>query len=272
VEADPITGLWKESLTSLEQHATRALSWIEDSIIESDPLKSLLFSFFALEAMLGDSSEGLKSNGLAYRRALLSHATRGSFPNPDQVYLLYDRVRSAAVHGEEAPPVSERDQGAFLWDVREALDEYLELAAREGFETRRRLLGYLRVHPDRAQLDEWLADFGDRGWTRFLSKGEPLEDPEAAEVAKALSHPMRLRYLRSLRKLGRGGILSPSEYARDSGEPLRNVAYHVKALATAGVLEIGETVPHRGSREHRYSLSGPRASVAVAAMRALAKT
>jgi hypothetical protein len=169
---DPIAKLADEPRTNLERHAGLALSWIEDAIMEGDSLKSLLFSFFALEAMLGDRSEGLKAHGLAYRRALLSHATRGSFPDPDQVYLLYDKVRSAAVHGEQPPPVAERDHGAFLWDVREALGEYLELAAQEGFETRRRLLAYLKDLPERGQLDDWLAEFGDDGWARFL----PAED------------------------------------------------------------------------------------------------
>jgi DNA-binding transcriptional ArsR family regulator len=268
--ASPVAGLARDPTNDLERHAARAMAWIEDSMIDGDRLRSLLFSFFALEAMLGDSSEGLKGNGLAYRRALLSHATRGSFPDPDQVYLLYDRVRSAAVHGEEPPPVSERDQETFVRDVKDALGEYLDLASRESFETRRRLLRYLREHPERAELDEWLAEFGDRGWSRFLSADQPLEDQEAAEVAKALSHPLRLGFLRALGALGRDGVLSPSEYARESGEALGNVSYHAKVLATAGVLDIGETVPRRGAGERRYSLSGPRATVAMALLRGLA--
>lgn len=138
-------------------------------MIEADPLKSLLFLFFALEAMLGDRSEGLKAHGLAYRRTLLSLATKESFTDPSRAYLLYDEVRSAAVHGEEAPPVSDDVWRALLWDVRLALNEYLELAARDGFQTRRRVLRYLRGHPDRPRLDDWLLEFDEVIWKEFLS-------------------------------------------------------------------------------------------------------
>jgi DNA-binding transcriptional ArsR family regulator len=241
-------------------------------MIDGDPVNSLLFSFFALEAMLGNSAEGLKAHGLGYRRALLGRATRGSFPDPDSVYLLYDRVRSAAVHGEELPEVSEGDRDAFNADVRAALDEYLELAEKEEFETRKRLLRHLGELPEKSELDEWLIEFGDKTWARFLSREEPTEDRQAAEIARALGHPLRIGYLRALRELGPEGMLSPSEHARESGEPLGNVAYHVKALREAGVLEIGENVARRGAREHRYSLSGPRAKVTAAAMRELANT
>lgn len=267
--ASPVAALASVPSNDLERHAARAMAWIEDSMIDGDGLRSLLFSFFALEAMLGDSSEGLKGNGLAYRRALLSHAIRGSFPDPDQVYLLYDRVRSAAVHGEEPPPVSKRDQETFVRDVKEALAEYLDLAAKERFKMRRRLLRYLREHPERAQLDEWLAEFGDRGWARFLSANQPLDDRETAEIAKTLGHPVRLGFLRTLAELGRDGTLSASEYARESGTAPGKVSHHAKALATASVLEI---VPLDGAREYRYSLSGPRGRLAVSAMKALAKT
>ena len=64
--------------------------------------------------------------------------------------------------------------------------------------------------------------------------------------------------------------LSPSEYARDFGEPLGNVSYHVKALREAGVLEVAAQVPRRGAMEHRYSFTGPRAGVALAVMDLLA--
>ncbi len=94
-----------------------------------------------------------------------------------------------------------------------------------------------------------------------------MDDRAAAEVAKALSHPLRLAILREIRDVRK---LSPSEYARDSGEPLGNVSYHVKALERAGVLEVVETAHRRGALEHYYALGGPRAGIALGTMDMLA--
>jgi hypothetical protein len=172
VRSRPVSVLARGPRNNLEHHATRALAWIEDSMIESDRVKSLLFLFFALEAMLGTRSERLKAHGLAYRRALLSFAVRENFADPNRAYLLYDQVRSAAVHGEEVPAVSEDVQQAFAWDVRLALGEYLQLAEQEGFETRRALLAYLREHPDRERLAAWLMETDDLAWGRFFGQRE----------------------------------------------------------------------------------------------------
>jgi DNA-binding transcriptional ArsR family regulator len=95
-----------------------------------------------------------------------------------------------------------------------------------------------------------------------------MDDARAAEITKALSHPLRLRYLRALAKRRE---LSPSEFAGDIGEPLGNVSYHVKALFVADVLEVSSLVPRRGAVEHRYSLTGKNARVAKRVMNLLAK-
>ena len=71
-------------------------------------LEELLYLFFALEAMLGDKSEGLKAPALAVRRAIRGLVTRDGFIHPARTYLLYDEVRSAAVHGEEPPEIGQR--------------------------------------------------------------------------------------------------------------------------------------------------------------------
>lgn len=94
-----------------------------------------------------------------------------------------------------------------------------------------------------------------------------MDHEAAAEIAKSLSHPLRLDYLRALRERSE---LSPSEFARDSDEPLGNVSYHVKALYEAGVLEVSSMVPRRGAMEHRYSFTGPRAGVTLAVIDLLA--
>jgi DNA-binding transcriptional ArsR family regulator len=87
-----------------------------------------------------------------------------------------------------------------------------------------------------------------------------MDDREAAAVGKALSHPLRLAILREVRDQRQ---LSPSAYARQSGEPLGNVSYHVTALREAGVLEVTDTAKRRGALEHFYSLTGPRAGIAL---------
>jgi hypothetical protein len=57
--------------------------------------------------------------------------------------------------------------------------------------------------------------------------------------------------------------LSPSEYARESREPLGNVSYHVGALRRAGVLEVVDTAKRRGALEHYYSMTGPKAGAVI---------
>jgi hypothetical protein len=74
-------------------------------MLATAPIDRLSYLFFALESLLGDTGEG--------------------FTHPSTTYWLYEKVRSAAVHGSEPPDVSEKDIGIFAWDVRKALDEYL---------------------------------------------------------------------------------------------------------------------------------------------------
>jgi DNA-binding transcriptional ArsR family regulator len=94
-----------------------------------------------------------------------------------------------------------------------------------------------------------------------------MDDLAAATLTKALGHPIRIEFLRALN--GRRE-LSPSEFARDTGEALGNVAYHVKALHEAEIVEVASKVPRRGALEHRYALSGPHAGAAMAVVDLLA--
>jgi DNA-binding transcriptional ArsR family regulator len=90
-----------------------------------------------------------------------------------------------------------------------------------------------------------------------------MDDHQAAEVAKALSHPLRIAFLRELRDRRK---LSPTEYARESGEPLGSISYHVSALRKAGVLEVTDTAKRRGALEHFYSFTGPKAGIVLGVM------
>jgi len=95
-----------------------------------------------------------------------------------------------------------------------------------------------------------------------------MNDANAAEVAKALSHPLRIELVRAMRD---ERVLSPGGYSRESGEPLGNVSYHVKALLEAEVITTAELVPRRGAVEHFYSLNGRRAKAALGLLDRMAR-
>lgn len=90
-----------------------------------------------------------------------------------------------------------------------------------------------------------------------------MNDGQAADIAKALSHPLRFELLRNLRECK---DLSPVEYARESSESLGNVSYHFSVLAKAEVISQTGSVAKRGAMEHRYSLSGRRAEATLAVL------
>lgn len=174
VRDQPLKALAVPPENDLLNCADRAMGWIEDSMIEGDRLKSLLFLFFALEALLGVKSENEKGLGLAFRRALLSFATKEHFADPDRAYRLYGEVRSAAVHGGATPHVSKKTEQVLLWDVREALIEYMELAERNNFRTRKAVLRHLRQLPDRKRLAHWLLERDPKSWQKYLEEIEVL--------------------------------------------------------------------------------------------------
>jgi DNA-binding transcriptional ArsR family regulator len=67
-------------------------------------------------------------------------------------------------------------------------------------------------------------------------------------LIKVLGHPVRVRALEALSSR----VASPSELARELGEPLGNVAYHVKILEENDAIELVSTAPVRGAVEHFY--------------------
>lgn len=78
------------------------------------------------------------------------------------------------------------------------------------------------------------------------------EDPNDA-LLKALGHPLRRLLLR--RYVEAREKLSPKELALATRQPLSNVSYHVRELATAGAVEIADEAPVRGSVQHFYVAS-----------------
>jgi len=70
-----------------------------------------------------------------------------------------------------------------------------------------------------------------------------------ADLAKAVAHPLRATVLEALNGVER----SPQELAKELGEPLANVAYHVGRLRDLGGIQLTRTAPRRGATEHFYT-------------------
>lgn len=88
----------------------------------------------------------------------------------------------------------------------------------------------------------------------------------SGEVKAAGGHPLRMRILRLL--IDREEPASPNDMARRLGEPLGNVAYHVRILAEGGMVELVRTEQRRGALEHYYRPTD-RARVVLPAIEAL---
>jgi DNA-binding transcriptional ArsR family regulator len=76
-------------------------------------------------------------------------------------------------------------------------------------------------------------------------------DNRAAELVKALNHPLRRRILWLMRKR-EGTLLSPTEAADELAHSLSNVSYHFRVLVEAAVIELKSTRQVRGSLQHFY--------------------
>jgi DNA-binding transcriptional ArsR family regulator len=79
-----------------------------------------------------------------------------------------------------------------------------------------------------------------------LALTDDITDPR---LAKALAHPLRIEILRRLDER----TASPSEIAVEVGAPLTHVSYHVRKLASLGLIELVRKRPKRGVVEHYYS-------------------
>lgn len=83
-------------------------------------------------------------------------------------------------------------------------------------------------------------------------EGAPRKDaPVDLRVMKALGHPIRQKILQTLKDR----VASPSEVAKEIGEPLGNVSYHFKILLQCEAVELVRTRPVRGALEHFYRAS-----------------
>jgi DNA-binding transcriptional ArsR family regulator len=81
------------------------------------------------------------------------------------------------------------------------------------------------------------------------SKSKKADPHElSSNIVKALSHPLRLRILARLNE----GVASPNEMAKEFGESLPLVSYHVRILRELECIELVKTTPRRGAIEHHY--------------------
>lgn len=172
-EREPVARLSATPSTDIEQRAQIALRWLADAAMEGDDMKRLLYLTFALEAVLGDKSEGLKAHALAFRRALLSSlvSEERAFTHPDRIVSIYEKARSSAVHGEDIPAVDTKSVDAFAWDVRRAVNEFLVFADQEGLAKRKDVRRALERSPAAEQLERWIRDHAfNKAWTKYLDR------------------------------------------------------------------------------------------------------
>lgn len=165
VVAQPLADVSLNPETDIDKHAVIALEWLDLARLTPDRLNATLFAFFALEAILGDASEGTKASGLTFRAAFLAHLDVGHFQDPGVVYWLYDEVRSAAVHGSARPELPDRDFYWFDRTVRETLNRVIVYCRETGIARQSDLVRSLHEHPEAADFMAWLGR--DPRWTNL---------------------------------------------------------------------------------------------------------
>jgi DNA-binding transcriptional ArsR family regulator len=69
-------------------------------------------------------------------------------------------------------------------------------------------------------------------------------------IIGALHHPLRRRILKHT--VEKGEPVSPDQVAKELGERLNNVSYHVCVLRDSGALMLVDRKPVRGSVQHYY--------------------
>ena len=147
-------------VTDIQCRVDVAIRWMERATFEPDRLLGILFLFFALESLLGDKSGELKAGALSMRQMMLSHIVDGHFTNPITTFDFYKVTRSGAVHGETISKVEDAEYEAFSDVTLRTLEQYLEIANREGFSKRRQIRKFIDEHGDQALLINWVRTRG----------------------------------------------------------------------------------------------------------------
>jgi DNA-binding transcriptional ArsR family regulator len=86
---------------------------------------------------------------------------------------------------------------------------------------------------------------------------KPVTDIDDPRLAKALSHPLRVRIMGVLEQR----TATPKDLSRALGANLENVAYHVRMLRDLGLIKLERRRRVGGAVEHHYrALARPRVS------------
>ncbi len=91
------------------------------------------------------------------------------------------------------------------------------------------------------------------------ASGEEHAPPDLELVAggcNALGHPLRLAVLYAMRARGESSPVELAGIVAPDARSLPGVAYHVRRLLQAGLIELAGTRPVRGALEHHYRVSG----------------
>lgn len=80
------------------------------------------------------------------------------------------------------------------------------------------------------------------------SKSTPASEIVDQQVIKALAHPIRARALAILSER----TASPNEIAKELGQSVGHVSYHINVLKKCECIELVDTAPRRGAVEHYY--------------------
>lgn len=81
--------------------------------------------------------------------------------------------------------------------------------------------------------------------------GAGSENRSDGELVRALSHPIRVGILETLR----GRVATPAELSEEMRQSRDLIAYHANTLVRCGCLELVEPEPRRESFEHRFGLT-----------------
>jgi hypothetical protein len=155
---------FSETPTDLEKRIELALAWWERAQLATEQVVRLRYLFTALEAIFGDKRERLKGAPLALRRAVLGLIVSDGMAHPARIYSYYDEIRSAAVHGEPFPAISEREEIAFAWDVRRAIGEAIQISRSDNLSKRTQLHDMLDNDERRANIEQALIEQAPRMW------------------------------------------------------------------------------------------------------------
>lgn len=147
-------------VTDIQRRIDVTIRWMERATFEPDRLLGILYLFFALESLIGEKSGELKAGALSFRQMMLSHIVDRRFTNPITTFDLYQVTRSNAVHGETISEVEDDQYDQFSMVMLRTLEQYLEIANREGFTKRKQLRKFLDEHMDRSLLIKWVKDRG----------------------------------------------------------------------------------------------------------------